>query len=210
MIAVLTGEIIHSRQAESTSSCMESLEKLLVQSGASPEDWQIFQGDRFLLKTAPEESLRRAVKLSTYIRMKNGIGARIGIGLGEEEFRAESMLESEGSAYTHSEQAFKQVDKANHSLFFVSDWTELNECLNSGMELLTALIGQWSSNQAKLALALLDQPHRSQEEIASLFRISQSAVSQRKKRAHLDPVEQYLQFSERTILCHLQNYAAYH
>ena len=59
-----------------------------------------------------------------------------------------------------------------------------------------ALARQWSSNQAHLALALLSKPHYSQEEIAGLFHISQSAVSQRKKRAHIDPIEHYLRYAQ--------------
>ena len=207
MIAVLTGRIIHARKSESSASWIEPLKELLLPYGNCPRDWDAYREDNFQFKTSPEESLRWALKIDSCMRMNKGMGARIGIGLGYEDQEADSILDSQGSAYVHSAHAFKQLAKTNCSLFFQSEWTELNDCLNSGAELLTALVGQWSSNQARLALTLLQKPNHSQEEIARLFHISQSAVSQRKKRAHLDAVEHYLQYTQRIIRQQVQEAA---
>lgn len=207
MIAVLTGDIVRSRSAETTEAWIEPLKELLSEAGESPAHWQIFRGDSFQIKTPAKDSLRWALKIDTCMRMTKGMGARIGVGLGEEAYSAESILESNGSAYVYSGMAFKQLERTGHSLRVQSDSDTLDQCLNSGLDLLMALAGQWSSNQAQLALALLQQPDHSQEEIASLFHISQSAVSQRKKRAHIDPVERYLRYTETVIEQYLNNYA---
>lgn len=207
MIAVLTGDIIRSRTTENTKVWIEPLKSLLTEAGETPAHWQIFRGDSFQIKTPAKDCLRWALKIDTCMRMTKGMGARIGVGLGEESYNADSILESNGPAYVYSGIAFKQLERTGHSIRVQSDSDTLDQGLNSGLDLLMALAGQWSSNQAQLALALLQQPDHSQEAIASLFHISQSAVSQRKKRAHIDPVERYLRYTETVIEQYLNNYA---
>jgi hypothetical protein len=208
MIAVLTGDFIRSRGAESTEVWMESLKSLLSEAGETPAHWQILRKDSFQFKIPAKDCLRWALKVDTCMRTTKGMGARIGVGLGEEAYGADSILESNGSAYVYSGMAFKQLDRTGQVLRVQSDSDTLDQCLNSGLDLLMALARQWSSNQAQLALALLQRPDHSQEEIASLFHISQSAVSQRKKRAHIDPIERYLHYSETVIEQYLNKYTA--
>ena len=199
MIAVLTGELIFPQTPEGNRLWQDQLRELLQTAGDSPDTWQLYRGNRFELKTTPEEALRWALKIDTCMRMHKGMSARIGIGIGEEGTRSSSILDNQGEARQYAERAFKKISKTQQSFWLKSPLSEMDSGLNSGMELLMALARQWSSNQAHLALALLSKPNYSQEEIASLFHISQSAVSQRKKRAHIDPIERYLRYAQNLI-----------
>jgi len=48
MIAILTGDIINSREGE-TLNWLNILKEVLKQYGSTPKDWEIYRGDSFQL-----------------------------------------------------------------------------------------------------------------------------------------------------------------
>ena len=67
MVAVITGDIINSREGD-VKHWITNLKRILALYGTESMDWEIFRGDSFQLKLSPELALKAAfhIKASSY------------------------------------------------------------------------------------------------------------------------------------------------
>ena len=72
MIAVLTGDIINSREDQSPKWLI-ALKEGLNQYGKEPQDWEIYRGDSFQLETTPSKALQAAIHIKAAMKQTKNI-----------------------------------------------------------------------------------------------------------------------------------------
>lgn len=198
MIAVITADIINSGDY-STATWMELLKSTLNQWGKSPGDWEIYRGDELQLRTTPEKALRIAIELKAWVKTIKGLDIRIAIGLGEEEFRATSVSESNGSAYRRSGRMLDKLKSQKKNMGLDTGLTDYNRTFNLLIDLASDFMNSWSSVSAEMVAISLSKKGINQTEMATLLKIKQSAVSQRQKRARLSLINDLLDYYRQTL-----------
>lgn len=194
MTSILTGDIIKSRKLAS-ALWIEGLKDILNQYGHSPEQWEIFRGDTFQLEIKPELSLRAAIHIKAYLKTLK-LDARMSIGLGKKSYPAEKISESNGSAFIRSGEVFEQLKKLKNNLAVNTGEATLDQEINLMLRLAQTFMNHWLAQSAEFVLLAIENPTWSQEEMGNKLKISQAAVSKRRKRAQFDLVlelEQYYQ-----------------
>ncbi len=155
--------------------------------GSSPTRWEIFGGNAFLLKiTHPEESLFVAMIIKSIFRQVEDLDVELHIGLGTEEMQGATLRESTGTAFEYANwnQSDKIPKKANLAIH--SSNHAMDERVNLLLEFALINMNEWSLAEAEIVELCLLFPEKNQQELAEWLRIKQSAVSQRRARAHLD------------------------
>ncbi len=186
MIAVITGDIIGSRKAE-TPEWVKALKTKLQKFGSSPGEWEIYRGDAFQLElTHPERALLCALELKACMKTFNNLDVRMAIGIGDKKYQGNRVSESNGSAFSNSGDQFDQLKKQKVTLAICSPQKEFDTEINLMLKLALVTMDKWSTVSAELAEIVFANPDLLQEEIAQQLRIKQSAVSQRTRRAQLD------------------------
>ncbi len=195
-VAVLTGDVKGSGNFD-TALWLPSLRDFLSRYGDSPSDWEIYRGDEFQLRLPPEEALFTAIRIKALLRSIKGLDLRLSIGLGDEDFRAGRVSESNGSAYQRSGRTFERLKQERISLALNSGHPQKDAAFNLILRLALEFMDYWSPVSAEIIALVMDQPEAAQREIAEALQIQQSAVSQRLKRAKKELVMD--------ILDHYQN-----
>lgn len=185
MLAVLTGDIINSRK-EKASLWLPLLKEVLQFYGKNPGNWEIFRGDSFQLSTPPEEALLAAFHIKAAIKEIRDLDVRIGIGIGEQDHRAGKISESNGTAFVRSGESFESLKK--QTLAIATGTPELDELLNLLLSLALLTVNNWSPTVALTIKAFLEQPGKSQTELAAILDKSQSSLSEALKRGGFDEV----------------------
>ncbi|GAB5472742.1 MAG: hypothetical protein Mars2KO_08410 [Maribacter sp.] len=198
MIAILTGDIINS-EGHKASEWIDVLKKKLSEWGQHPSDWEIYRGDEFQVRIAPEEALRAGIQLKALIKSMKNLDVRMAIGLGSEDFKGIRVSESNGTAYQRSGRTFENLKADKRSLAITSGNDKKDRMLNLMLKLALDFMDEWTSVSAELVAIALENPDLSQQEIAQQLHIQQSAVSQRQKRARLDLVFDVLHFYSETV-----------
>jgi hypothetical protein len=198
MLAVITGDIINSENY-SSSVWIPLLKKCLNTWGTQPLDWDIYRGDEFQLKIAPAKALKAAIHLKAVIKTVQNLDIRLGIGIGEETYKGQRITESNGSAYQRSGRVFESLKEQKLTLAMATGTIEQDKVLNLMIRLGLNFMDEWSRVSAEIVAWELEHPNTSQNEIAKHFKIQQSAVSQRQKRARLDLVIDLLYFYEQSV-----------
>ncbi|MCA1761763.1 MAG: SatD family protein [Cryomorphaceae bacterium] len=191
-IAVLTGDIVNSRKGNS-ALITQKLRELLGKHGEHPYDWEIYRGDSFQLKAAVSDALLIAFRIKSGIKTLGRFDVRIAIGIGNEDFCAERVTESNGSAYVNSGTCFDFIQK--QLLAIKSDDPEKDRMVNTMVELALLTADNWTVSGSKVLEATMDHPELSQSEIAATLNKSQSSISEALNRAGYDEIlkmiEQY-------------------
>ena len=107
------------------------------------------------------------------------------LGLGEKNYEAARITESNGEAFINSGEQFEKLKIEKQTLAFRSPWPELDKDMNVFFQLASIPMDQWKSKTAQLVKAVLTHPEKGQQEIADLLGIQQAAVSQGLKRANM-------------------------
>ncbi len=198
MTAILTGDIINSEGHEG-SPWIDLLKAQFSKWGKTPSDWEIYRGDEFQLKINPKRVLWAAIQLKAIIKSIKGLDIRMAIGLGTESFSSDSVSESNGTAYQRSGRTFETLKEEKVNLAITTGNEETERTLNLMLKLALNFMDEWSPVSAEIVAIALENPNRSQQEIADMLSIQQSAVSQRQKRARLDLVFELLDYYEHTL-----------
>lgn len=187
MTSIITGDIINSRKQDSTDWII-GLKAIFNTVGASPKVWEIYRGDEFQIEIIdPSLSLHYALLIKSYLRSIN-LDARMAIGVGDKNYTAQSISESNGSAFVHSGALFETLKKQKVNLAIATADDSLNEELNLMLQLSLGFMDFWLVQSAEFTFISLKNPELSQEEIGRLLQINQAAVSRRKSRAKFDLV----------------------
>ncbi len=198
MIAIITGDIINSENY-SSSVWMPLLKNIFKKHGEQPKDWDIYRGDEFQLKSAPEKALEAAIHLKAVLKTVKNLDVRLGIGLGEETYSGQRITESNGSAYQRSGRTFETLKEQKIRLALATGNPDQDQVLNLLIRLGLHFMDDWSTVSAEAVAWALEHPEHSQKEVAQHFKIQQSAVSQRQKRARLDLVLELLHYYRQTL-----------
>lgn len=198
MIAIITGDIINSENY-SSSVWMPLLKNIFKKYGEQPKDWDIYRGDEFQLKIAPEKALEVAILLKAVLKTVKNLDVRLGIGLGEESYSGQRITEANGSAYQRSGRIFETLKEQKIRLAMASGNPNKDLVLNLLIRLGLHIMDDWSTVSSEAVVWALEHPEHSQQEIAQHFKIQQSAVSQRQKRARLDLILELLNYYRQTL-----------
>jgi len=188
MIAVLTGDIIHSSRV-SPEKWLKSLQGALQSLGNSPKNWEIYRGDSFQTEVSnPLDALKISIKIKAAIKAIKGLDVRIGIGIGEKTYEAARVTESNGSAFVNSGHRFDALVKEKINLGIQSLWPDFDREMNLYLRLGLIAMDNWTPNGARMVLLALDNQNLSQTELGKLEGIKQNTVSTRLKRAYYDEI----------------------
>lgn len=198
MVAILTGDIINS-QTDGSSEWMHPLKAYLGGQGKALEDWEIYRGDEFQIRTTPENALRAAIQVKAIIKCTKSLDVRIGIGLGNETYIGSRVSESNGEAYQRSGRTFETLKEQKLTLAIATGNDKTDRTLNLIIRLALDFMDQWSEVSSEIVRLTLESPTHSQQQIADRLGIKQSAVSQRINRARMDLVLDLLQYYESII-----------
>ncbi len=197
MIAVLTGDIINSRQGQ-TSLWLNQLKSTLNLYGQTPKDWEIFRGDSFQLKTNPENALRIALHIKAVIKQVKPYDVRVAIGLGEQSYESKTISESNGTAFVNSGEGFESLKK--QTLTVVSENKKWDNTINIMINLALLTANSWSNTVAKVISTVIENPEKNQNDIALLLGKSQSTISEALKRGGYEEIMQLNAFYKEQIL----------
>lgn len=188
MRAVLTGDIIDSRNVESPQGWIDILKETLNAFGKTPEDWEIYRGDSFQLELDAEDAFKAAFHIKAGIKTIEQLDVRISIGLGNVEFRANAVTLSNGPAFIHSGEAFDLIQSKKQNLILSCDDEQLTRELNVMLQLAEGLTTDWTKSSAKTMYFSFTHPGISQIELSKKLGITQPSVSARLRVAHADEI----------------------
>ncbi len=198
MTAIITGDVINS-EAHGSAQWVNLLKNLFAKWGETPLDWEIYRGDEFQLKVPPKLALRAAVQIKAHLKSIKALDVRMAIGIGSETFKGVSVSESNGTAYQRSGRTFETLKEEKLNMAIATGNIKEDSTLNLMLKLALDFMDQWTPVSAEIVAIALESPTLSQQEIADMLGIQQSAVSQRQKRARLDLVLALLQYYPQTI-----------
>jgi len=185
MTSIITGDIIKSRKLK-TSEWMEGFKAFLSTFGENPSDWEIYRGDEFQLEVKnPKDAFITAILIKTYLKSVK-LDARMSIGIGDKNYDAEKISESNGSAFVYSGETFENLKKQKNTLAIQTNNNEFNMQMNLLFKLGLTFIDGWLSQSTEFVISALQNPNLSQEELGQKLNINQAAVSRRRKRAQFD------------------------
>jgi hypothetical protein len=197
MVAIITGDLINSRKI-GADIWMQKLKNELKEWGEDGKDWEIYRGDSFQVRIkAPAQVLYVALLLKSAIKSIAPLDIRMGLGIGNENYSTDRLLENYGSAYIYSGEVFEELHKQQH-IMFRSDSEELNQEINLLLRLGLTIMDNWSVNSARMVYLAFKNPSKNQTELGVMENISQNSVSARLTRANYDEIKALLDyFSDR-------------
>ena len=183
MISVITGDIINSRKTQS-ATWLKALKKELSKWGETPKQWEVYRGDSFQVEIKnAADALTAAMQIKASIKSLKGVDVRMAIGIGEKEYGAKSITESNGSAFVYSGELVEELKKLKLNLLVRSNTPAFDTQINLYLKFALIIMNSWTTNAAETMYAALEHPDKSQEALGKLLGIKQNAVSTRLKRA---------------------------
>lgn len=184
MIAVLTGDIVHSR-SKSSEIWLPKLTETLMYFGGEGADWETFQGDSFQLRIAPDQAMTAAFHIKAALKTIQ-LDIRISIGVGSETMRTPRVSTNEGTAYIRSGERFKQLT-GNEIVI----QTEVNRPdLNFTLHLFNLLTNKWTPSVASILVLALEHSGLKQLELAQKIGKTQRYISETLKQGHFAELKQ--------------------
>ncbi len=196
MIAVITGDIINSRNGK-VDNWIIPLKKTLNKYGVEPKNWEIFRGDSFQLSIATKKAVLAALHIKSTIKQTKIYDVRMAIGVGEEKYSSSKITESNGSAYVNSGECFEALKK--QTLAIKSNNKEFDEIINIMFDLSLLIADNWSNPVSKVIEAAIENPEMNQISLAELLDKSQSTVSAALKRGGYEEIMNLNMFYEKNI-----------
>jgi hypothetical protein len=186
---IITGDIINSRGGK-VRQWLPILKKVLALTGQSPQTWEIYRGDSFQLEVKnPADALLAAIRIKAYIKTIKSVDVRMAIGIGEKDFTASSITESNGEAFIYSGEKLENLKQEKQNMAVKTKWLDFDREMNLYIRFALIAMDNWSTGAADLIKMLLDNPEITQTKLATKLKITQSAVSGRQKRAYYNEVK---------------------
>lgn len=186
MIAVLTGDIINSRQIQ-TDIWLTAVKAALNKHGQEPAQWEVYRGDSFQLEIAAAgKALHIAIYLKACIKELESLDVRVAIGLGDKSYTAEKVTESNGTAFINSGEAFESLKK--QTLGIQCPDKAFEEEMNLYFDFASLHMDNWSSSTAKIIKTALEHPSKNQVQLAKLIGTTQSNISETYARGGFYPI----------------------
>jgi DNA-directed RNA polymerase specialized sigma subunit len=189
MIGIITGDIINSRNTSSPKQWLDVLKDALSNYGSEPAAWEIYRGDSFQLEVKdPYEALKAAIYIKASMKTIKKVDVRMAIGVGEKDYAAATVTESNGEAFVYSGEKFEKLKKEKQNLAVQTSSEELNYELNFCLRLALIAMDNWSQASAEFVKIYLENEGLAQKELGEILGISQSSVSERYSRAYLSEI----------------------
>ena len=196
MKAVITGDIINSRLS-SAAEWQPILKNILKQYGKEPLHWELFRGDSFQLDLSPGDALLAAIHIKAGRKQLSNLDVRIAIGIGTQDKKSPRITEATGPAFTRSGECFDQLKK--QTLAIASPDESFDEIMNMVIIMATLVMDNWSTTVASVILKMIENPEKSQQEIAAQIKKSQSTISEALKRGGFEEVKKMEAFYRKQI-----------
>jgi len=196
-VGVLTGDIISSR-SKLADEWQPMLTSILNQYGDEPTDWELFRGDSFQIRVAPEKALTTAIHIKAGVKQTTPLDVRIAIGIGMEDHTSNKITSSTGSAFILSGECFDSLKKQTLAIATAND--QLDEMFNLLLSLASLTMDNWSPATAEAIRIAVENPQMNQEALARKMKKSQSSVSEALKRGGYDVVMRMEKFFKRQII----------
>jgi hypothetical protein len=201
MTSIITGDIINSRGKDDPSVWLHPLKELLGTWGKSPGTWEIFRGDSFQLEISqPQHALLAAIRIKACIKSVDKLDVRLGIGIGEKNYTAPRITESNGPVFVNSGETFEELKKQKQRLSIKSPWPELDIEFNLMFRLASIAWDKWTPAAAQLVLLSIANRDLSQKELGDKIKRTQSTISEGQKRAHYEEVMALEDFYQNRII----------
>ena len=188
---IITGDVINSRETQS-GIWLPYLKEGLNAYGNTPKQWEIYRGDSFQLEVPPKEALKAAIFIKACLKQQGGIDARMAIGLGEKDYDADNITESNGTAFVRSGECFQNLKK--QTLGIQSEVEAFDTPMNLMIKLALLTMDHWLPATARIVKIALEHPKANQKALAALLGKSQSTISEALLRAGFDEIKQLMHF----------------
>lgn len=197
MIAIITGDVVHSRGLP-TGQWLSHLKKGLEKLGNAPKDWEIYRGDSFQFKTTAEDALYHVVLLKAWMKYFKEIDVRMSIGVGTQSFEGVTITEGNGSAFERSGEGFDALGKKYLNINTPNE--SLNAAFGVMCDLALLIMDKWSEKTAEVIYLKLKNPELNQKDIAMILdKKGQGNISETLKRGGFDEVSQFINYYHQTM-----------
>ena len=191
--SVITGDIIKSRTQINPEIWITALKDALSHLTQDEKYWDIYRGDSFQIEIRDcYFSFEAAVYIKACIKMIKGLDVRLAIGIGSKTYEGKNVRESNGEAFVFSGETLETLKKEKQNLRIKTKNSELDEELNLYLKLALTFMDNWTTNSAEIVKLSLENSFASQSDLGKIIGINQNAVSMRKKRAHLEEIEELI------------------
>lgn len=197
MKAVITGDIMHSRKVLS-SVWLTDLKAVLKNYGNEPKDWEIYRGDSFQLLVLAEDALEIALLIKATIKQHKELDVRMAIGVGNVDYSADKITESNGTAFINSGECFEGLKK--ETLGIQTPWIEFNSTFEVILSFMLMIVDNWTSTSAEVIKKAFENPEINQNQLATVLnKKSQSSISASLKRAAYEELKNMIAFYKQEI-----------
>lgn len=183
MIAVITGDIIHSRKV-TTEAWLPELKTYFESIPNSSGKWEIYRGDSFQLELPVKNALRTVFCIKALIKTNNKIDVRMGIGIGEKDYTGVKVTESSGTAFTRSGHRFEQLKDQTLSIKSASE--SIDNDFNLLLKLAGFIADNWKPATSETIFHMLNNPDLLQKELAQQLGKSNTTINKALKRGAYD------------------------
>ena len=184
-VAVITGDVVNSRETD-VDVWLKLLKAALQKYGETPKQWEIYRGDSFQLEIREaEQALKAAIYIKSYMKQLPNVDVRMSIGIGPVYNNADRILESNGTAYILSGEAFEKIGKKR--LVINTSNREIDEDLNLMIELGSTIMDNWNELSAIVIKESLDHPQANQDRLVTYVKNNEQTreLMKRDKRVSL-------------------------
>ena len=187
MIAVITGDIVNSR--ELPSLWINTLKKALSALPQKSTKWEIFRGDSFQIELSSDKAFLTSVYIKACMKTIKGADVRLSIGLGKKDKMAtDKVTEANGEAYVNSGEGFDGLKSNKVNLAIKSPSDEFDDDMNLYFKLALIAMDSWSPIASEVVKQTIENQNENQDKIAKISGRSQSSISEALKRAHFSEV----------------------
>lgn len=185
MIGVIIGDVINSR-SKSPEIWLDKIKVVLKNNKIPKRRWDIFRGDMFQIEMDITKVMELAIELKASMKEDKDLDLRMSIGIGEKNYVANNVLESNGEAYILSGEEFELLKKK--TLRIRTPYKEFNKRWNIilGVALLT--MDNWAPITAYVFKTALQNQDKTQKKIAKKLKKSPSTISESLSRAGYDEI----------------------
>lgn len=199
MIAVITGDIIHSRKVNS-EIWLPRLKDFFQKNIDTNFSWEIYRGDSFQCEIPVEKALEVALSIKSLIRSNQLIDVRMAIGIGTKNFQGETITESYGTAFINSGESFDALKV--YTLNIKSPFEEFDACFNPILKLVSFISDNWKPATAETIHLSLTNKTLLQKEIAELLKKDATTINKALKRGAYEEILEIIALYNRKIrLC---------
>lgn len=197
MVAIITGDIVNSREGKELD-WLASLKFALNTYGRHEQDWEIYRGDSFQIKTSVEDSLAACIFIKACIKEHQLLDVRMAIGIGETKKSNGKITEQQGDAFYKSGHCFENLKSSNLAVETGNE--NHNTILNLMLELGSLTFDAWTNVDAITLKTAMENPTSTQKEIAKKLNKSPSTVSFSLQKAGYKEILKLLEFYKNLML----------